>query len=113
MLFAFTFTFLVIKSLLRQRVQIFAVKVVPSISVFTFFRLGFHVRLVRFLAWLTLFPVDVRFPQISQVLDIISFLKPRRGENSIVFIFVPDFTKSVKRGIIRYGQYVRLHFLAG
>ena len=74
---AFTFTFLVIKSLLIQRVQSLTVKVDPSTSVFIFFKLGFHVRLVRFLAWLTLLPVCVRFPQISQVLDIISVLKPK------------------------------------
>ena len=70
-----TYTFLVIISLLRQRAHIFTVKVVPSISVFTFTRLGFHVRRVRFLAWLTLLPVVVCFPHRSQVLDIESFLK--------------------------------------
>ncbi len=43
-------TFFVIKSLLRQRVHILTVKVVPSTSVFTFTRLGFQVRRVWFLA---------------------------------------------------------------
>jgi hypothetical protein len=62
-------------SLLRHRVQILSFIVVPLISVFTFTRLGFHVRRVWFLAWLTLLPVTVCFPQISQVRDIFSFLK--------------------------------------
>jgi hypothetical protein len=51
------------------------VLVVPSISVFIFTKLGFQVRRVWFLAWLTLFPVIVCFPQISQVRDIHSFLR--------------------------------------
>jgi hypothetical protein len=72
------YTFLVTKSLLRQRAQIFMVTVEPSISVFTFFRFGFQTRRVRFLAWLTELPVTVCFPQISQVRDIQSFLANKK-----------------------------------
>lgn len=39
-----TLTFFCTKPLLRQRVQILRVTVVPSISVFTFNRFGLHVR---------------------------------------------------------------------
>jgi hypothetical protein len=74
---AYTLTeiFRVTKSLFRQRVHILSVKVVPSISVLIFLIFGRQVLRVLLLAWLTLFPVTVCFPQISQVRDMITSLK--------------------------------------
>jgi hypothetical protein len=56
--------------------------------------LGFHVRRVWFLAWLTLLPVTVCFPQISQLRDILSFLQKKPfGQYSV---FIPENAKNVK-----------------
>jgi hypothetical protein len=101
---AAAYTFLVIISLLRQRAQIFRVIGVPPISVFTLIRLGFQVRRVLFFAWLTLLPVTVCFPHISQVRDISILpyrsrpmapkysLKPHRGKGQ-ASIMLPKFQK--------------------
>ena len=90
-------TFLVIQSLLRQRAHNFTEKVEPSTSVLILTRFGFQVRRVRFLAWLTLLPVTVCFPQISQTLDILSFLKNKPlGVKIQQFIIYTEFRKKCK-----------------
>ncbi len=64
------YTFLVTYPLLRQRVHILTVMVVPPISVFTATIFGFQTRCVWLYDLLTLLPLREPFPQISHLLDI-------------------------------------------
>jgi hypothetical protein len=60
--------------------------------------LGFHVLRVRFLAWLTLFPVIVCFPHSSQIRDIFSFLKT---PFLAVDLFITKIKNYVKRALVK------------
>jgi len=56
---------------LMQRVQTFADFGALLTRILTFWTLGFQRRLVLLLAWLTLFPKEGAFPQISHFLDTV------------------------------------------
>ena len=86
----------------KQRVHTYSLEVTPLISTFTLWTLALKVRLVWRLEWLTLFPLVLPLPHITQTLLIIS---TSLGEFLTYLNNIPLFFKNGKQNGAVFRKY--------